>query len=255
MKRSTVRQFTVRAAGRTHVGLVRQNNEDSLYLGEHLLVVADGVGGAVAGELASQTLVAAFAAVEESDDTGDLYRALTDAVRRGSDAIRDLVLTDPDLDGMGTTATAMMWSRDRVVFAHVGDSRAYYLSAALNSGLRQITKDDSFVQHLVDTKVITAEEAASHPRRNVILKAVNGMSVTPTFTTLAPLRGDRYLLCSDGLSDYVSAATIEDILRNVRDPDDAATALIEVTLAAGARDNVTVIVADIVPADPPADPG
>jgi serine/threonine protein phosphatase PrpC len=243
------RPFSVRAAGRTHVGLVRGNNEDSYYIGEHLLVVADGIGGAVAGELASQTLVGVFAAVEKADDITDLYETLADSVAQSSQEIRGLVRIDPDLAGMGTTATAMMWSAERIVFAHVGDSRAYYLQRGGHQPMRQITRDDSFVQYLLDTGVITAEEAVRHPRRNVILKAVNGMSVTPSFSTFAPLTGDRYLLCSDGLSDYVDDAAIENVLATVSDRHQATAALIALTLETGARDNVTVIVADVVPGD------
>ncbi len=238
-------EFTVVAAGRTHVGLVRGNNEDCFHVGDHLLVVADGVGGAVAGEIASQTVVEAFVAVAGADTDGDLYAVLAASVRRGTQEIRGLVRDDPDLAGMGTTATAMMWSPDRIVFAHVGDSRAYYLQREGHLPMTQITRDDSFVQYLVDSGLLTAEQAASDPRRNVILKAVNGMSVTPALSTLAPLVGDRYLLCSDGLTDYVDDASIAEVLAGESDRDAAAEALIGLTLQTAARDNVTVIVADV----------
>jgi protein phosphatase len=241
-----MRPFGVAAAGRTEVGTVRENNEDSFHIGSRLIVVADGIGGAVAGELASQTLVRTFAAVEESGQDVDLYRVLADLVDRSSQEILGLVRTDPDLEGMGTTATAMMWSAEVIVVAQVGDSRAYYLQRGGQQPMRQITRDDSFVQYLVDTGVISRDQAARHPRRNVILKAVNGMSVTPSFSTLAPLAGDRYLLCSDGLSDYVDDAEIERVLRGAVDPDAAAEALIDAALKADTRDNVTVIVADIL---------
>lgn len=241
-------EFTVAAAGRTHVGLVRDNNEDCFHIGDHLLVVADGVGGAVAGEIASQTVVDSFVAVAGADTGDDLYAVLAESVRRGTEQILGLVRDDPDLEGMGTTATAMMWSADRIVFAHVGDSRAYYLQRGEHRPMAQITRDDSFVQYLVDSGLLTAEQAASDPRRNVILKAVNGMSVTPAFSTLAPLVGDRYLLCSDGLTDYVSDAAIAEVLTGESDRDAAAEALIGLTLQTAARDNVTVIVADVIAA-------
>ncbi len=242
-----MRPFAVAAAGRTDVGTVRENNEDSSHIGQRLLVVADGIGGAAAGELASQTLVGIFAGVEDAEPDADLYRVLADLVERSSEEILDLVRSDPDLEGMGTTATAMMWSAELIVIAQVGDSRAYYLQRGGLQPMRQITRDDSFVQYLVDTGVITREQAAQHPRRNVILKAVNGMSVTPSFSTMAPLIGDRYLLCSDGLSDYVSDDVIDAVLRGVEDREAAADALIEAALRADTRDNVTVIVADVVP--------
>jgi PPM family protein phosphatase len=242
-----MRPFAVAAAGRTDVGTVRENNEDSSHIGQRLLVVADGIGGAAAGELASQTLVGIFAGVEDAEPDADLYRVLADLVERSSEEILDLVRSDPDLEGMGTTATAMMWSAELIVIAQVGDSRAYYLQRGGLQPMRQITRDDSFVQYLVDTGVITREQAAQHPRRNVILKAVNGMSVTPSFSTMAPLIGDRYLLCSDGLSDYVSDDVIDAVLRGVDDREAAADALIEAALRADTRDNVTVIVADVVP--------
>jgi protein phosphatase len=244
-----MKPFTVLAAGRTEVGTARENNEDSFHIGSRLIVVADGIGGAVAGELASQTLVRIFAAVEESDQDLDLYQVLADLVDRSSQEILGMVRIDPDLEGMGTTATAMMWSAEVIVVAQVGDSRAYYLQRGGHQPMRQITRDDSFVQYLVDTGVITREQAARHPRRNVILKAVNGMSVTPSFSTLAPLPGDRYLLCSDGLSDYVDDTEIERVLRTADGPDQAAESLVEAALKADTRDNVTVIVADIIPAE------
>jgi len=243
-----VKPFSVAAVGRSDQGLRYDHNEDSFHLGEQLAVIADGIGGSVAGEVASRTVVDVFAEADPAESGDDLYRILGDCVRRSTDAINDLVRRDPDLDGMGTTATAMMWVADRIVVAQIGDSRAYYLPGRGARELAQITRDDSFVQYLVDVGTITAEAARSHPRRNVILQALNGMSVTPTFSTMAPMPGDRYLLCSDGLSDYVEHAEIERVLRDGSDRDAAAGDLIALALAAGAPDNVTVIVADVVPA-------
>ena len=243
-----MKPFSVVAVGRSDQGLRYDHNEDSFHLGANLVVVADGIGGSVAGEVASRTVVDVFAAAEPAEDGDDLYRILGECLRRSTDAINELVRQDPELDGMGTTATAMMWVDDRIVVAQVGDSRAYYLPDRGARELAQITRDDSFVQYLVDSGSITADEARSHPRRNVILQALNGMSVTPTFTTMAPMPGDRYLLCSDGLSDYVAHAEIERVVRGVDDRDVAAEQLIDLALQAGAPDNVTVIVADVVPA-------
>ena len=236
--------FSVRAQGRTDVGLVKPNNEDSFHIGSRLLVVADGVGGSVAGEVASATVASAFAEVERRADDEDPYAVLAEAVELSTDRLRQLLRENPALDGMGTTATAMMWSDKRVVFAQIGDSRAYYLPGRGVRELHQVTKDDSFVQFLVDRGQITAAQARDHPQRNVILKALNGMSVAPSFSTYAAVVGDRYLLCSDGLSDYVAESLIE--RRLLGDDPDVADRLIDDALAAGAPDNVTVVVADIV---------
>ncbi len=242
-----MRPFSIVAAGRTDVGLRYTNNEDAFHIGEQLVVVADGVGGSVAGEVASRAVVDIFAEAPHADDGDDLYRILADSVRRSTGAINDLVRHDPDLDGMGTTVTALMWAADRIVVAQVGDSRAYYLPSRGQRELVQITRDDSFVQYLVDRGMITAEQARSHPRRNVILQALNGMSVTPSFVTMAPVVGDRYLLCSDGLSDYVDRDAVQQALLDRDDREAAAEKLIELALEAGAPDNVTVIVADVLP--------
>ena len=231
---------------------MRDSNEDSYWVGDCTVVVADGVGGAVGGELASQTLVDTFAELDLGEGAGDPYDALAEAVDRSSAAILRQVEADPGLKGMGTTATAMMCSGRRIVFAQVGDSRAYYLDTRSREDpgrtvLRQVTRDDSFVQFLVDSGVIDADEARAHPQRNVILKAVSGQKIAPSFSTYAPVVGDRYLLCSDGLSDYVDEPAIGAALA---EPDRGAAAdrLIELALAAGAPDNVTAVVVDIVEA-------
>jgi protein phosphatase len=238
-------EYAVAAVGRTHPGKVRANNEDSYHIGARVLIVADGVGGNVAGEVASQTVVSVFAMVDESDPDDDVYEVLTAAVARSSDAICQQVEADPRLAGMSTTATVMMACDRRIVFAQIGDSRAYFLRRRPLGRLHQVTRDDSFVQFLVDTGQIDAEEARTHPNRNVILKALDGQEVAPSFATYVPMVGDRYLLCSDGLTDYVHE---DDVLEALTDTerDDAADHLIDLALAAGAPDNVTVIVADLV---------
>jgi len=236
--------YGVAAAGRTHPGRVRETNEDTLHVGERVLVVADGVGGGAAGEIASQTVAAIIANVAASGPVEDAYQALTDAVERGSRAIATQVQDDPSLAGMSTTITVMLCDERRIVFAQVGDSRAYYLRAKHTETLHQVTRDDSLVQELVDAGVIDREQARHHPQRNLILKAVGVDTVAPSFATYLPGVGDRYLLCSDGLSDYVTESDIHDVL--VKDSRDvAADRLIELALLAGAPDNVTVIVADI----------
>lgn len=259
------RDYVVAAVGRSDIGLVKPNNEDTFHIGEAVLIVADGVGGSAAGEVASRTVVEVFAAIDPLQAERDVYDTLTAAVRRSTDALLNQVEADPALDGMGTTVTAMVWSGRQLVFAQIGDSRAYFLDQGAPGGtrpgdsgpaLKQITKDDSFVQYLVDQGLLDPAEAAHHPRRNVILKALNGTTVAPSFSTFAARVGDRYLLCSDGLSDYVEATDMQAALEGT-DADDAADRLIELSLIAGGPDNVTVIIADIVAAettDTTADP-
>jgi protein phosphatase len=238
-------EYRVAAVGRTDTGLVKPNNEDSFFIGDRLIVVADGVGGAVAGEVASATVASAFAEVEHRSLDTDPYRVLAEAVELSTDRLAALLREQPDLEGMGTTATAMIVSAKRLVFAQIGDSRAYYLPSRGEPTLHQVTRDDSFVQYLIEAGTITAAQAWRHPKRHVILKALNGMSVSPTFSTYAALAGDRYLLCSDGLSDVVPAERIEQRLRASADRAEVADALISDALDAGAPDNVTVVVVDL----------
>lgn len=258
-----MRTYTVSAVGRSDIGLVKPNNEDAFHIGSGVAVVADGVGGSAAGEVASRTVVDVFAELDAVAPDEDVYDRVTAAVRRATDSLLDQVEADPSLEGMGTTVTAMVWSGTKLVFAQIGDSRAYFLEQGapgadrhpeLRPELVQITKDDSFVQYLVDQGLLAPDDAAHHPRRNVILKALNGTTVSPAFSTFAPRIGDRYLLCSDGLTDYVPIDRIRETIDGT-DPDDAADRLIELSLAAGAPDNVTAIIADIVAADPDDDGG
>jgi PPM family protein phosphatase len=237
--------YRVAAVGRTDTGLVKPNNEDSFFIGDRLIVVADGVGGAVAGEVASATVASAFADVEQRSLDTDPYRVLGEAVELSTDRLAALLRKQPDLEGMGTTATAMIVSAKRLVFAQIGDSRAYYLPNRWQATLHQVTRDDSFVQYLIEAGTITPAQAWRHPKRHVILKALNGMSVSPTFSTYAALPGDRYLLCSDGLSDAVPPERIEQRLRDIKDRSEVADRLIQDALEAGAPDNVTVVVVDL----------
>lgn len=237
------------AAGRTHPGLVRDHNEDAFHIGRQLVVVADGVGGAAAGEVASGILIDAFAHVDQPTSEEDIYRLLTEAVEKANCSIAEHVAAHPERDGMGTTVTAMMWCEGRIVIAQVGDSRAYYRAAG-EKELTQVTRDDSLVQFLVDSGQLLPEEASGHPMRNVIIKSVGGEAVEPSFASFAPQVGDRFLLCSDGLSDYVNMMAITPALEE-NSRATAADRLIELALAAGAPDNVTAVVVDIFDDDPP----
>jgi len=237
--------LALRYAARSDRGLVRANNEDSVYAGARLLALADGMGGHAAGEVASQLVVAALAHLDDDEPGGDLLSKLEGAVRAGNQAIAAHVELEPELDGMGTTLTAILFADGRIGMAHIGDSRAYMMR---DGELTQITKDDTFVQTLVDEGRITAEEAHSHPQRSLIMRALTGHEVEPTLVMREAREGDRYLLCSDGLSDPVSQETIHEALK-IADVTECADRLIELALRGGGPDNVTVVVADVVDRD------
>jgi protein phosphatase len=237
--------LVLRYAARSDRGLVRANNEDSVYAGARLLALADGMGGHAAGEVASQLVIAALAHLDDDEPGGDLLAKLDAAVRSGNSAIAAQVEMEPDLEGMGTTLTAILFAGNRLGLVHIGDSRGYLFR---DGELAQITKDDTFVQTLVDEGRITAEEAHSHPQRSLIMRALTGHEVEPTLTMREARAGDRYLLCSDGLSDPVSDETIAEALQ-IPDVAESAYRLIELALRGGGPDNVTVVVADVVDYD------
>jgi PPM family protein phosphatase len=237
--------LVLRYAARSDRGLVRANNEDSVYAGARLLALADGMGGHAAGEVASQLVIAALAHLDDDEPGGDLLSKLDSAVRDGNAAIAAHVEMEPELEGMGTTLTAILFAGNRLGLLHIGDSRGYMMR---DGELTQITKDDTFVQTLVDEGRITAEEAHSHPQRSLIMRALTGHEVEPTLIMREARTGDRYLLCSDGLSDPVSFETIQEALQ-IDDVTDAADRLIELALRGGGPDNVTVVVADVVDYD------
>ncbi|MGD9622140.1 MAG: protein phosphatase 2C domain-containing protein [Mycolicibacterium sp.] len=234
--------LVLRYAARSDRGLVRANNEDSVYAGARLLALADGMGGHAAGEVASQLVIAALAHLDDDEPGGDLLSKLDAAVREGNSAIAQHVEADPELDGMGTTLTAILFAGNRLGLVHIGDSRGYLLR---DGELTQITKDDTFVQTLVDEGRITAEEAHSHPQRSLIMRALTGHEVEPTLIMREARAGDRYLLCSDGLSDPVSHDTILEAMQ-IPDVAESADRLIELALRGGGPDNVTVVVADVI---------
>ncbi|GAA4714641.1 PP2C family protein-serine/threonine phosphatase [Phytohabitans rumicis] len=225
------------AAVRSDVGLVRENNEDAAYAGRRLFAIADGIGGLPAGELASDLVIKALMTLDETG--GDLR----EAVRGANQRIREVVDEHPEREGMGTTLTALVdTGDDRLTLLHIGDSRAYLLREGV---LTQLTRDDTYVQSLVDHGVLTPEEARRHPQRSVVTQALQGDDVTPTIAALEAYPGDRYLLCSDGLSDYVTDDAIAAALREYGDLGECAEALIKLTLQGGAPDNVSVVLAEV----------
>ena len=237
--------LVLRYAARSDRGLVRSSNQDSVYAGPRLLALADGMGGHAAGEVASKVVIASLAPLDDDEPGDDLLAQLREAVGHGNGAIAELVSQDPDLDGMGTTLTAVLFSGSRLGLVHVGDSRAYLYRGGVFS---QITRDDSFVNELLEQGRITPEEAAVHPQRSLLLKALTGHEVEPTLTVREARAGDRYLICSDGLSGMVSDETLADAIQ-IRDPQDCADRMIELALKGGGTDNVTVIIADVVDVD------
>jgi serine/threonine protein phosphatase PrpC len=236
--------LALRYAARSDVGLVRSGNEDSGYAGPRLLVVADGMGGHAAGELASAAAVARLAELEQADPSPDgVLSGLTHAIEQAGASIGQVVQDNPDLAGMGTTVTALFWQGERVAVVHVGDSRAYLLR---DGELGQITHDHTYVQTLVDAGRISAEEAAHHPRRSLLMRAIDGVQPVEADLSVREARaGDRYLLCSDGLTGVVTDQELAAVLSD-GEPTGVVITLVELALSRGAPDNVTVVVADVL---------
>lgn len=239
--------LTLHFAADSHKGMIREGNEDSGYAGPRLLAVADGMGGQAAGEVASSEVLSLMYPLDEDIPGTDLLGSLGSAVEQANDRLRDMVEEDPQLEGMGCTLTAMLFTGQRVGLVHVGDSRAYLLR---DGQLTQITTDHKWVQRLVDEGRITEEEAASHPQRSLLMRALDGRGQAEPDLTLREFRaGDRYLLCSDGLSDVVSLETLQETLSGYQPPHDTVQELIQLALRAGGPDNITVIVADVLEAE------
>jgi PPM family protein phosphatase len=235
----------LRYAARTDTGRVRPENEDSAYAGARLLAVADGFGGHGRGKPASAAVIGALAALDSGEFGDDLLNALNHAVHDADSALREMRRSDPSLEGMGTTLTALLWSGSRLGLVHVGDSRAYVLR---DGRLARMTDDHTYVQSLVDEGRLAPGEAASHPERALLLRALQGGGVAADLTLREALPGDRYLLCSDGLSAVVREAAVREALATIADPDEAAAGLIELANDEGGPDNVTCVIADFAAA-------
>ena len=234
-----------RYAARSDVGLVRSGNEDSGYASDTLLIVADGMGGHVAGEMASATVTAIIAGLPIAD-SDDVLTQLADAVDEAQLEMRHIIAERPDFQGMGTTVTAVCWQGDRASLAHVGDSRAYMLR---DGQLLRLTKDHTYVQTLVDAGQITEDEAATHRRRNLLIRAIDGVNtVEPDLSIREVHPGDRIMLCTDGLSGVLRDPEIHELLAR-SDPPGAVTALVDAAIERGAPDNVTCVVADVAEVD------
>jgi protein phosphatase len=234
--------LTMRYAARSDRGLIRQGNQDSVYAGPRLLAVADGMGGMAAGDVASNIVIGALAHLDEDVPGTAPVDALRAAVDAANQQIRSAVEQNPAMEGMGTTLTGMLFGGNRLGMVHIGDSRAYLLR---DHDFGQITRDDTYVQLLVDEGRITAEEANTHPQKSLLMRALDGRDADPEYSVRQAVPGDRYLICSDGLSGVVSDETIAATMREYADPNQCAERLIQLALRGGGPDNVTVIIADV----------
>jgi PPM family protein phosphatase len=232
---------TIAATGLTDVGRVREANEDAYYVGTNLVAVADGMGGHLAGEVASATALEPVRALEGSrfDDGQTAVTALHDAVVQANETVSQMAEDDPAFRGMGTTLTAAIIEGRRVHLAHVGDSRAYLLRG---DRFAQLTDDHTLVQHLVDEGQITPEEAATHPQRSIITRAIGvsrDIEVDTISLELDP--GDQLLLCSDGLTGVISDDEIASELAKGDDADATLQRLVEAANRGGGPDNITAV--------------
>jgi serine/threonine protein phosphatase PrpC len=243
--------LAIRYAAASDTGRERDRNQDTAYAGARLLAVADGCGPG--GDVASEAVVAALRPLESADTTGDLLNALSDAVSAATATLRSLTESDPGLADSGSTLTAMLLSGSRLALVHIGDTRAYLLR---DGGLFQITHDHSVVQSMIDAGRLTPEEAASHPQRSLLLRALAASADLPSAEAGTPdlswhdaQAGDRYLLCSDGLTVAVPVAVIrQTLLAAGSSPSDVVRGLIALANEAGGPDNIACVVADVLSA-------
>ncbi|GEK83600.1 PP2C family protein-serine/threonine phosphatase [Frigoribacterium faeni] len=234
-----------KSAALSNVGKIRSNNQDSGYAGTRLFVVADGMGGHAGGDVASAI---AIRRIRETDkqytSPGDAEFALQSSLIAANQLLAETVFEHQELTGMGTTVSAMLRVGDSMAIAHIGDSRIYLWR---EGELSQITADHTFVQRLVDSGRITAEEAAVHPRRSVLMRVLGDVDAAPEIDTaiLGTQPGDRWLICSDGLSSYLAEDRIKKALAAGLDCEQTSRRLVKETLDHGAPDNVTVVIVDV----------
>jgi protein phosphatase len=234
-----------RAAALSHVGKIRSNNQDSGYAGRNLFIVADGMGGHAGGDVASAIALNRLKEADSGYSSADEAQfSLQSALIAANAQLAETVFEHPELTGMGTTVSALARVGDKVALAHIGDSRIYLLR---EGELKQVSTDHTFVQRLVDTGRITEEEALVHPRRSVLMRVLGDVDSHPEIDTwvLDTKPGDRWLLCSDGLSGVVKHDELARIASSPGTPNAVAERLLRASLDAGAPDNVTVVIVDI----------
>lgn len=255
--------LVLKYAARSDVGMVRLKNDDSAYVGRYLAVVADGMGGHAGGNVASASTVLDLVHLDRGAQDDEPLTVLADEIQAANSLLSELVTTSPQLSGMGTTVTALLLHGNRLAFAHIGDSRAYRLK---NGVFEQISIDHTFVQRLIDEGRLRPEEAEIHPHKNVLMRVLGDVDASPELD-LASFEvepGEKWLLCSDGLTAVLRDSDIENILRGTSDLQRCVDTLVELTLSGGSPDNVTVAVLEIedvpddsptagIPVSPPAD--
>ncbi|MCY3850115.1 MAG: Stp1/IreP family PP2C-type Ser/Thr phosphatase [Acidimicrobiaceae bacterium] len=240
----------------TDTGRIRDVNQDGVFSADGVYVVADGMGGHSGGEIASAIVVGEMAKIKTVSSTDELI----EMVQRANREVLERAREDPSLYGMGTTMVALVAMTDtdaeRLCVVNVGDSRLYVRT---DNEMLQLTDDHSLVEGMVRDGWISPEEAMAHPQRNVVTRALGVEDeLLVDAWELQPVTGDRYLLCSDGLTNELSDAEIREILDDTDDPEEAASSLVQAACAAGGRDNVTVVVVDVLDAEatessPPSD--
>jgi protein phosphatase len=237
--------IALRYAARSDIGLGRySNNQDSGYAGPHLLAVCDGMGGHAGGDVASSTALGQLVALDGESHGSDAVARLSQTLRDANAELRHRVEHEPRLAGMGTTATILMRYGSKLALAHIGDSRAYLLR---DGELTRLTHDHTFVQSLVDEGRITEEEAEQHPQRSIITRVLSGdPDDEPDLSVREARLGDRYVVCSDGLTAVVSDATLAEALAEHDTPASCADALVQMALRGGGPDNITCVVAYVV---------
>lgn len=241
-----------RAVAVSHVGKIRANNQDSGYAGHYLFVVADGMGGHAGGDVASAIALNRIREIDKPYQRAeDAEFALQAALIAANSILAETVFEHPELTGMGTTVSAILRVGDRVALAHIGDSRIYLFR---DGELGQCSTDHTFVQRLVESGRITEEEAMVHPRRSVLMRVLGDVDSSPEIDTwiLDTRPGDRWLICSDGLSGVIKNDGLAEALMSTDAPRVVADRLIKQTLDGGAPDNVTVVLLDVNGNDAPA---
>ena len=232
------------------VGKVRASNQDSGYAGTHLLAEADGMGGHAGGDVASHVAIRQLLELDRPYDSPEEARgALLKTLLATNDLLGDIVYDHPELAGLGTTVSAIIRVGDKVAIAHIGDSRIYLLR---DGELSQVSIDHTFVQRLIDSGRITEAEAKVHPRRSVLMRVLGDVDANPEIDTMivGTQPGDRWMLCSDGLTGVVTRDEIHTMMTVDAPANDIATALMQASLDGGAPDNVTVVVANVTEGQP-----
>lgn len=242
--------LSLRLGAVSDIGRVRKKNDDSGYAGPHLIVVADGMGGAPAGDLASAVAIQTIKRLDVPPPD-DLLQALAGTILIANERLAEIIEEDPAVDGLGTTITAALFDGTRIGVAHLGDSRGYLWR---DGSLQRITRDHSWVQSLIDEGRITEEQAKTHSHRSLLLKVLDGRHDNePDLATYDLLAGDRILMCSDGLSGVVPEERIARVLSK-GSPQSVAAELTTLALESGSTDNVTVLVGDVVETEEPETP-